>query len=84
MKLRKGVIAKEREGDLILLGTGRAAKFWRLNGTAKTMILQLLEGSTVTEVADRIAADNSTDPSVVETDIEKLIAALMNAGLVKP
>ncbi|WP_156755660.1 PqqD family peptide modification chaperone [Actinokineospora pegani] len=81
LRLRPGVTIHESGDQAILLGTGRDAAYWRLNGTAKQMVTLLLDGRDVETVVTATTAVVAADAAVVRRDVENLVTALLDAKL---
>ncbi|MBE3015300.1 PqqD family protein [Microbispora sp. NEAU-D428] len=82
IRLNKGIVLQEVDGQAVLVGTGRNAAYWRINGTALLMLKRLLDGNTAAEVVESIARTHDIDRLRVKADIDQLIAALVQARLV--
>ncbi|MEV5739823.1 PqqD family peptide modification chaperone [Microbispora rosea] len=83
IQLNKGIVLQEVDGQAVLVGTGRKAAYWRINGTALLMLKRLLDGDTATEVVESIAQTHDIDRVRVKADIDQLVAALVEARLIR-
>lgn len=83
VRLLSGVTIHDSGDQAILLGTGKDAAYWRLNGMAKQMVTQLLAGNEVDTVVAAVVAETDADGTVVRQDVEALVASLVDARLVE-
>lgn len=83
MKLRRGVVLTEVNGQAVVTGVGRRASYYRLNSVAAASLQLLIEGHSVTSAAEEIATRCGVEPARVEADIETLLDKLQAEGLVK-
>lgn len=82
IRLNKGVVLQEVDGQAVLVGTGRDAAYWRINGTALLMLKQLLDGDEVGEVIDAVTQAHDIDRDRVKADVDQLVGALVESRLI--
>ncbi|MEV8636249.1 PqqD family peptide modification chaperone [Streptosporangium sp. NPDC051023] len=82
IRLNKGVALQEVDGQAVLVGTGRNAAYWRVNGTALFILKRLLDGETVGEVVDAVTQTHDIDRARVKADIDQLVGALVESRLI--
>ncbi len=76
-----GVQAQPIEGGAVILD-GRSGAIYELNRVGLEIWSQICRGTPVGAIQDAIAARYAISPEQSEQDVEKLVAALTQAGLV--
>lgn len=85
MKLKKGLLLHEVDGEYVVVPTGKAAKNFngmiRNNETANFIMQQMMVETTEEEVVEKILAVYEADREVVEKSVRSVIDQLRQAGL---
>lgn len=85
MKLKKGLLLHEVDGEYMVVPTGKTANKFngmiRINQTASFIIQQMMAETTVDEVVEKVLAVYEADREVVEKSVCDVIDQLRQAGL---
>ena len=85
MKLKKGLLLHEVDGEYVVVPTGKASKNFngmiRNNETANFIMQQMMVETTVEEVVEKVLAVYEADREVVEKSVRSVIDQLRQAGL---
>ena len=82
VQIGESVIFQKLKDEAILLNM-ETQHYFGLNGVATRMWELMLESGETGLVVEKIAEGYSADPETVRTDLTKLVAGLVDAGLLK-
>lgn len=85
MKLKKGLLLHEVDGEYVVVPTGKVTKNFngmiRNNETANFIMQQMLVDTTEEEVVEKVLAVYEADREVVQKSVRNVINQLRQAGL---
>ena len=85
MKLKKGMITEEANGEFVAVATGEASKSFngliRNNATADFIFRQLEMDKTESQIVDAMLEKYDVSKEIAERDVHNVIEKLRNAGI---
>jgi hypothetical protein len=82
IRLRQDIAWREIDGEIVLLDLTGAA-YYSVSRSGVVLWPAVVEGSTVQELADRLALEFSLERHVAEHDVRVLIDSLRGEGLLE-
>ena len=86
MKLAKGFLTHEMDGETVMAASGEAAKKFvglvRANAAASLILECLKQETTLDAIADRLFAEYDAPREVLRSDAERVIAQLRAIGAI--
>ncbi|GAA3838193.1 hypothetical protein GCM10022243_00850 [Saccharothrix violaceirubra] len=83
MTLRpRAQVTMTRADDGMVVLDERTGRYWQLNHSAAYMLERLVDGDTVDQVAEHVAASAGVDTADVRSDVDAFIGRLRHAGLI--
>ena len=86
MKLAKGFLTHEMDGETVMAASGEAAKKFvglvRANAAASLILECLKQETTLDAIADRLFAEYDAPREVLRSDAEQVIAQLRAIGAI--
>jgi hypothetical protein len=82
VSLRNGVVAQVFDREMVLLDVA-AGSYFELNASGTAMLQSLLGGSSREQTIDAVCRQFEVDAARVTEDLDALLAALREAGLVE-
>lgn len=86
MKIKKGFVLRRVMGNYVVVAVGEASKKFRgmikLNETAAEVWKGIDKGLSASEICDALCEEYEVERSVVEKDVEKVVAELVANGFV--